>query len=73
MERLGSKTKVEGDWWELESDILASAFNTPETFYKLYDKNIIVFDTDTITPCTGDKEGTENVQKKSDYSRVMVQ
>ena len=61
MERLGSKTKVKGDWCELESDVLASAFKTPETFYKLYDRNIFVFDTNTVTTCTDNKESTENV------------
>ena len=42
------QNKGRGNLCELESDFLASAFNTQETFYKLYDTNIFVSDTNTV-------------------------
>ena len=70
MERLESKSKLEGDLCELESDILAGAVNTPENFAMLYNKNIFVFDIGATTTCTGSKEGAVNVRYQEAVATV---
>ena len=70
MERLRSKSKLEGDLCEMESDILAGSMNTPENFQKLYDKNVFVFDTGATTTSTGNDEGAENVRYQEGVETV---
>lgn len=54
----------------MELDILAGYVNTPEDFYKLYDKNIFVFDMGATTTYTGNDEGAENVRYQEGVATV---